>query len=423
MTLKEKRAAAVKAAQEIIDGAKAEEREELNDQELADVKAYRDEVASLDEQIERAAKSAALVAEMSKMPVGDPDDGVDDSGEGDAPAAKAGSVGDRFVKSEAFQRFRKDHPSGIGSGTPVRIEARGIGDAADLGIGRKATITTGTGQIGPEREPGYYNALPVDEPLTFLDLVTTGSTDVAYSEYAQVVSETDNAAIVAEGDLKPTSDITTDVQESKAYTYADGFDITNQTLADDGALAAFMESRIRRHVRGVVEGKLFNGSGSGTEPTGIMKTNGTLSQAFSEDAVVTLARSLETFEDANGNTSPQAIVMNPSDVWNLRLLKDKNGDYLLGNPLQQGPIPTPWGVPLVASNKLAKGKALVGRFDSVNFLTLDPLNVLAFNQHKDYAQRNMVYVRAELRGRQLFYVPREVVVATIAGSSGGSSQK
>jgi HK97 family phage major capsid protein len=105
--------------------------------------------------------------------------------------------------------------------------------------------------------------------------------------------------------------------------------------------------------------------------------------------------------------------MNPTDVWNLRLLKGSDGHYLLGNPLQQGPVPTPWGARLVPSGRVAAGSALVGRFDSVHFLALDALSVLAFNQHKDYAQRNMVYVRAEQRGRQLFYAPREVVVAAL----------
>src|SRR5680860_173176 len=102
--------------------------------------------------------------------------------------------------------------------------------------------------------------------------------------------------------------------------------------------------------------------------------------------------------------------MNPTDIWNLRLLKDANGNYLLGNPLQQGVVPTPWGVPLVPSNKLAPTAALVGRFDSVQYLELEPLNVVAFNQHENFAQLNKSYVRAESRGRQLFYMPREVVV-------------
>src|SRR5690625_1812790 len=406
-TLREQ-AGSVKADMQAIgDRAKAESRD-LTDDEATNIEAKAAEHEDLVARAERAEKAARTVADLASVTVTEPEPADE--------AAKSGGIGERFVKSPAFQEFRKAHPTGLGSGTPIRIEAKGLGGLGELGIGRKATITTGTGQIAPTREPGYRNYLPVDEPLTFLDLVTTGSTNVAYSEYAQIIAETDNAAIVPEGELKPLSDVTTAVKDSKAYTYADGFDITNQTLADDGALAAFMESRIRQHVLGVVEDKLLNGAGAGTEPQGILNTTGTLAQAFDTDVVTTLARALEKFAANNGNANVQAIVMNPADVWSLRLLKGTDGHYLLGNPLQQGPIPTPWGVPLVASNRVAAGSALAGRFDSVNFLQLEALNVLAFNQHKDYAQRNMVYVRAELRGRQLFYAPREVVVATLTGA-------
>ncbi len=409
MNLKAMRAAALKAAQDIIDGAKADNGRDLTDAEQAEVEAKFAEIEELDKKIEAAEKSASLVSRLTSVKERAPEGAPEGRGEKATP----GGIGDRFVQSEAFKAFREAHPSGVGSGTPVRIEAKGIGDLADLGIGTKATITTDTGNPSAQREPGYRNYLPVDQPLTFLDLVTTGSTNVAYSEYAQIISETNNAAIVAEGALKPKSDLTTDTAESKAFTYADGFDVTNQTLADDGALAAFMESRIRRHVQGVIEDKLLNGAGAGTEPTGILNTTGTLAQAFDTDVVTTLARALETFEANNSNAAVQAIVMNPTDIWNLRLLKGSDGHYLLGNPLQQGPVPTPWGAPLVPSGRVTAGSALVGRFDSVHFLALDALSVLAFNQHADYAQRNMVYVRAEQRGRQLFYAPREVVVADL----------
>lgn len=407
-TLMEDRAAALKAAQDIVDGAKASARD-LTKDEAETIEAKFAEVEVLDGKIEEARKSAALVDRLAGFNVKDVEDF-------EAPSVEGG-IGERFVKSDAFAAFRQSHPSGVGSGSPIRIEAKGVGNARDLGIGTKATITTQTGYTGPVRDPqGYYNGLPGDEPFTFLSLVTTGTTDVPYAEYARIVSETNNAAIVPEGELKPLSDVTTGLAESKAYTYADGFDITNQSLADDGALAALMEQRIRQHVRGVVEDKLLNGTGAGVEPEGILNTTGTLSQAFDTDVVTTLARSLELFETTNKNLAPQAIVMNPRDVWNLRLLKDTNGNYLLGNPLQQGLIPTPFGVPLVRSSAVAVGSSLVGRFDSMHFLELEGLNVLAFNQHKDYAQRNMVYVRAETRGRQVFYAPREVVVGDLTAA-------
>lgn len=410
MNLHELRAAAFKAANELLEKAKAESRA-FSEEEQTEFDNHISRVKTLDEQIEAAKKSQTLVNELAVAPAR-PDNIENET-------VKSGNLGERFVKSEGFKSFRESHPSGVGSGTPIRIEAKHIGDLEDLGIGRKATITTSTGQIATEREPGYRDLTVPEERFSFLDLIQTGTTNAAYGEYAQIVSVTNNAAIVAEGELKPTSDVETDLAESKAYTYADGFDITNQTLADDGALAAYMESRIKRHVLGVVEAKLLNGSGAGTEPEGILNTTGTLAQAFDTDAVITLARALDTFETNNADSEPQAIVMNSKDIWDLRLLKDANGNYLLGNPLQQGPIPTPWGIPLVRSNKIAAGTALVGRFDSVHFLQLEALNVLAFNQHKDYAQRNMVYVRAEMRGRQLFYAPREVVVATITNGGGG----
>lgn len=405
MNLKEQYEAALKAAREIAETAKGQDRS-LTGDEITNIESHLSHADALKGQLEEARKGDEIFARLDSL--GAPSDDHEDTAKG--------GLGDRFVKSAAFRAFKEAHRTGVGSGTPIRIDAKGIGGIDELGIGTKAAITTQTGQPSPQREPGYYNYLPADGPLTFLDLVTTGNTDVPYSEYVQIVAETNNAAIVPEGELKPESDVTTDKEESKAYTYADGFSISNQTLADDGALAAFMESRIKRHVLGVVEQKLFNGSGNGTEPKGIMTTTGTLAQAFDTDAVTSLARALELFESTNDNADPQAIVMNPSDIWSLRLLKDAQGRYLFGDPLSQGPIPTPWGVPLVKGRKLAKGTALVGRFDSVNFLELEGLNVLAFNQHKDYAQRNMVYVRAEMRGRQLFYAPREVVVAKVAGA-------
>lgn len=407
MGLREQAAQLKADMQAVVDRAKAESRD-LTVDEANEIEAKASEYESIKERLDQAEKAQRMVADLASAPAEAPE----------PDAVKGRTVAERFVKSDPFEAFRKANPNGVTAGTPVDIQVRGVGSVKDLGIGKKE-LTTETGQwVGHGREPGYRNDLPVDEPLTFLDLITVGTTDVAFSEYARIVAETNNAAIVPEGELKPLSDLETSDGESRAYTYADGFVVTNQTLADDGALVTFMESRIRRHVRGVIEDKILNGTGTG-EPEGILNTTGTLAQAFDEDVITTIARALELFDEHNGNTSVQAIVMNPRDVWNLRLLKDNNGNPLLGNPLQQGVTPTPFGVPLVSSTRIAQGQSLIGRFDSMNYLELEPLNVLAFNQHEDFARRNKVYVRAESRGRQVFYAPREVVVASLTNGGGG----
>src|SRR5690606_4664466 len=130
----------------------------------------------------------------------------------------------------------------------------------------------------------------------------------------------------------------------KAYTYADGFDVTNQTLADDGALVAFMESRIRWHLQNLLVDKLINGAGGTGEPEGILTVTGTQAQPFVTDALTTLAQALQKVE--NVQVTPQAIVMNPADAWSIRLLKNSNGDYYAGGPFSAAPF-TPWGVRVV----------------------------------------------------------------------------
>lgn len=408
MDLKQQRAAAIKAAQDIIAKAKSEERD-LTADEVAQVETHETEIKSVTEKIEAAEKSAATVARLSAWEVKEPEQG----GEVKASAAPAtGGLGERFVKSAGMKSLRDQYGDGVkDTKNPIHVEARGLGNLSDLGIGSKATITSETGQASPERLPGYRSQL-LDEPSAFLSLITTGSTGASWLEYAQIVSETDNAAIVPEGELKPLSDVTTAKAEAKAHVYADGFDVTNQTLADDGALATFMQSRIVQHVQNKVEDVVINGDAT-ANVKGIMDTTGVQAQAFDTDVLTTLARSLAKVEAVQ--VDPQAIVMNPADVWALKLLKDGNGQFYAGGPFS-GTVGGPWGVSLVSSNRVAAGTALVGNFRSFQLLQREALSVVAFNQHKDYAQRNMSYVRAELRALQLFYAPREVVVATIAGA-------
>lgn len=409
-TLMEDRAAALKAAQDIVDGAKSAARD-LTKDEVETVEAKFAEVDTLDGKIAAAEKSAALVDRLSGFKVESPDEGGEVKS---GPVDTSGlDLGTRFVKSAGMQALRAQYPADGVKDTknPIYVEAHNVGGLDELGIGQKATITTEAGQTSPQRVPGYRNTL-LDEPSAFLDLITTGSTTASFLEYAQIVSETDNAAIVPEGELKPLSDLTTARAEAKAHVYADGFDITNQVLADDGALATFMASRIAQHVRNKVEDVLINGDAA-ANVQGILTTTGVQQQAFDTDVLTTLARALAKVEAVQAD--PQAIVMNPADVWSLKLLKNGNGDFYAGGPFNNATF-APWGVRLVSTNRVAAGTALVGNFTSVQLLQREALSVVAFNQHRDYAQRNMSYVRAELRAMQLFYAPRELVVTDLAAA-------
>lgn len=406
MNLRQQAAAVKSAMQAIVDGATAESRD-LTDDEATTIEAKATEFKELTEKAERAEKAAQTVASLASAPA------VETPAPGDADDMKGLSLGQRIAKSAAFKTFRERHPSGVDGGTPIHLEAKNVGSLSDIGF--KATLDTTFGEYRSERAPGYRDYLPYDAnswPTSLLDLITVGTTTSRSLEYAQVVSETNGAAIVAEGALKPLSDLATDTADAKVFTYADGFDATNQFLADEPALAAFMDGAVRRHLRVLIEDRLINGAGGASAPLGILATTGVQAQAFATDVITTLAGAVQKVEDVGAGA--QAIVMNPADAWALRLLKNGNGDYVSGGPFGAGVVPSLWGIPIVTARRVAAGTALVGNFaGNVQFLQREPLSVLAFNQHKDYAQRNMVYVRAELRAMQLIYAPREIVVADL----------
>ena len=67
-------------------------------------------------------------------------------------------------------------------------------------------------------------------------------------------------------------------------------------------------------------------------------------------------------------------------------------------------------LPNTKSDKLEAGKAIVGDFRQMALLDRSGLTVEAFNQHKDYASRNLTYVRAELRAAQVIWRPANFVV-------------
>lgn len=409
-TAKEKYEAALKELNGIVELAKSEDRD-LTEEETSRTEELIPELETLKAQMDAGAKAAEAVARLGQ---------AQPTPETPEQKRLKGGIADRFVDSPAFKSFRESYPEGSApNNTPIHIEAKGLADIGEL-LGKRGTkaeeITTETGRfVSEQRLPGYRSEL-LDEPLNFLNLITTGNTAASYLEYARIISETDGADIVPEGELKPLSDVTTDDADAKAYTYADGFVVTNQTLSDDGALVAFMESRVRFHVLQKVVDILLNGSGTGTEPAGLLNITGVQQQPYEENALVTLARAIEKVQDVQA--TPQAIVLNPSDAWSIRLMKNNSGDFYAGGPFSAAPF-TPWGVRTVTSNRVAKGTALVGNFSQIQWLQREPLSVLAFNQHEDFARRNKTYVRAEIRGMQLFMAPREVVVAEIADGSGG----
>ncbi len=343
--------------------------------------------------------------------------------EGETPTMLEGklTIGEKFVKSDEVRGFREDHPHGFESKNGVVNFA-----VKDVASGQRVLkadpLNTGIpGASRPEYVEGIDD-LVYRKPRTILDLIYQGTTNSPWLQYRQLQAVTNNASITGEaktttgtdakGGLKPLSTLTTATADAKAFTYADGLEITNQELSDDGALVGIIDGELEANLLDVIEKTLINGSGSADEPAGILHTTGVLNQAFNTDIATTL-RKAKTLLSTTSGTTPQAVVMNPEDNEALDLLQDKNGRYLGAGPFASGD-PTVWSIPRLESSYLEKGTAIIGDFSVIQLLVYEALNIAVFNQHKDYAQRNLSYIRAEMRALQMIRKPAKLCVAKLA---------
>jgi len=416
VNLKDQLAALVKGMQDIVGAAKAAGRD-LTADEVTQIEQKGAEATELRDRIERIAKSEKSLQ------------GLIEHGKADEVAMKGTDddtdtpLGERFMKSDAYQRFLKSGTPGQGS--PILIDTVRIGSIKEFFSNRKAGLTTDVARIQPTRVPTVDL---VDRPqLSLLDLISRGQTGGNF-EYVQIVSVRRNAAIVAEStsgtddNLKPISDLTTAIADAKVYTYADGYEVTNQLLADAPAFATYMDNELRYSLDGVVEDKLLHGSGVNGEPKGLFNTSGVQELEFTGaepiDFVKAVRKGITKVTRLQGGRV-DAVLINPEDEEAIDLMQDGNERFYGQGPFGTGPA-TLWGRARVLSEAVEAGSFILGDFKQIALLDREGLSIQAFNQHKDFAQRNRTYVRAELRAAQVVWKPARLVIGTRGTVNGGT---
>ncbi|MER7967780.1 phage major capsid protein [Streptomyces sp. NPDC096080] len=424
MTLRERLQALLKEAADIVAKAQAEDGRDFTAEEITRITELKSETDEVEAKVKAAdeaqAAAAAMAGKAAAQAGGAPKPAPgqlqvkDRQEDGDAV-----TLGGRFVKSALYGEFRKQHPSGLGEGSAVDIGRTRVGSMKEWMAGRKATaapLQVALGHIQPTRMP-MVDQVDRDN-LSILDLVSRGESDGPF-EYLQVTGVTRNAAVVPDeilpGDsvVKPTSTIQTELADAKPYTYADGYDVTNALLSNAPALATYMDNELEYSLDWVIEDKLLNGTGTSGQPKGILHTTGVQELTYTPGAdamaqVKAIRQAITKITTLPGG-NVTACLMSPEDDEAWDLLQDANDRFFGQGPFGQGPN-TSWGRARALSQRLSPGTVILGDWRQVALLDVEGLSILAFNQHKDYAQRNLVYVRAELRAMQVIWKPNRLIV-------------
>jgi HK97 family phage major capsid protein len=309
------------------------------------------------------------------------------------------SVGRQFVEDEKVKAFLAQH------------QPRG---RADLQI--KATLTSVTtdtaGAVGDAiqntRLPGI---LPLAQRrMTVRDLLSPGRMDGSTLEYVKETGFTNNAANVAEGAAKPSSDIKLDLVSTGAKVIAHWMKASRQVLEDISQLQSIIDQRLLYGLAFREEAQLLNGDGTGQNLLGIIPQ----ATAYAAPITITGGTSIDQIrlamlQAALAEYPATGTVMHPSDWAFIETMKDLGGNYLIGNP--QGTLqPTLWGLPVVTTQAISVDKFLTGAF-KLGAQVFDRwlARVEVATENEDDFIKNLVTILAEERLALAVYRPEAFI--------------
>lgn len=409
MNLKEQRAAALKAAQDLINGAKAANRD-LTADEASTVEAKFAEVDSFDTQIKSAADSDAIMARLGSY-------GAPASTDGDREAKSAKTLGEHFIKSVGSEGLSRIKSVG---GTVVAApewqpEVKAAGDT-------QAT----PGSLAPWLTTYDQTIVRAFRRPVISDLLGTGSIGPGSNAITYLVEGAVEGAIatVAEGGAKPQFHIADPTTKTDPIKKLAGFLKFTDEMAED---AAFWTSEINQ--RGIYllalaeENQLLNGDGVGANLLGLLNRSGvqTEASAGAADNADAIYRGLSKVQTATG-LSADGIAINPVDYEALRLRKDGNGQYLGGGFFQgqygNGGVewqPGLWGQRTIVTAAVAAGTAVVGAFNTASTVyRKGGVRVESTNSHASDFTNNLITTRIEERIGLAVRIPSAFVKVTFS---------
>lgn len=327
-------------------------------------------------------------------------------GVGGAPAEK--SWGQSLVESEGFKSLAGSVSQRGSASAQVKAFAN---DAIEV-----KAITTVAGSGGALIAPDY-RADPVMMPrrrMTVRSLISPGTTSGSAVQYPVQTVRNLNAAAVAEGGLKPQSDISFDIKTAPVQTIAHWTLATRQVFDDAPQLMSIVDGELRYGLDLVEEAQFLYGDGTGVNLLGIIPQAQAYNPAFAltgATGIDVIALALDQAERAL--LPATGIVLHVSDWRRLTLLKDGMGRYLLGDP-QQVTSPNLWGIPVVPTLALTQGTFLVGAFrDGAQVFDRMEAEVLVSSEDSDNFRKNLVTIRAERRAAMTVRRPQAFITGNL----------
>lgn len=405
IALKEAATKAAQDAQAVAQKADDEAREMTSEE--ADT--YRGHMAKASDLLEQAKAAKAdsdllsQVADFAKS-VGAPVDDVALQGQSSTPGERKGAnIGRTVVTSTAYSSLIKAFGGRIPDRTNIQTDPI---EVKSLFVGGGSGGATSAGAFVVPDHTDIIEMLG-RRALTLRDVISVRRTSSDLVEYVRQTAHTNAAAIVPEattaaagaetvaGGYKPEGSWAFARVSAPVVTIAEWVPATKRALADAAQLEDLINAELAADVAEAEENAILNGKGTGENITGILSTSGIQSQAFDKDIFTSVRRAI-TKARVGGRVAPNAVMLSPVDVETVDLARETTGAFLGAGPWAMGPR-TMWGVPILESEAIAAGTALVGDFSKAVLWDREQTSVTLSNSHADFFVRNLVAILAEER--------------------------
>jgi HK97 family phage major capsid protein len=258
------------------------------------------------------------------------------------------TIGALFVKDSGYADFQ-------------RKTSRG-----SFGLEVKNTVTNTIGQTFSERRPGIVEG--AFRVFTIEDLLVSIPTSSNAIDWVRENVFTNAAGETGEGLQIPQSSITFAPGTMPVQNIAHFVKITRQLAMDNAALAAYINRRMVYGVNLRVENQIVSGNGVTPNLSGLTLAGNFTAHGYTNASLTALGLSPTNRFDligkmigdcASADYPADVVILNTADWWTLRLTKDAQGRYILGDPGSAVP-PVLFGLPVVASNAMLADTVWVG---------------------------------------------------------------
>jgi len=197
----------------------------------------------------------------------------------------------------------------------LNLLAQGM-KVGNIGFEIKNTLTGSDTNVAPDRRPGIVGG--AFQPLSMETLFAHVPTASNAIEFTKENVFTNSAAEAAEGAAKAESALTWTLVNMPVSTVAHWIKISRQLAADNAALAAYVDTRMRYGVNRKVETQLVSGDGTAPNISGILDSGNYTAHGYANADLGSTLKKLVLIRKIIGDLEaagymPDAIVLNPAD--------------------------------------------------------------------------------------------------------------